>query len=91
MRKRILVEGLDLTKMGLAIEHSESNAGMLGKVGDKKNVDGVVRRLQDLEEEVPRLKIQKKSRSGYNPKKEKSGKSCQTCPRDPTQAAGQGD
>ena len=91
MRKRILAEELDLTKMGLAIEYSESNAGMLGKVGQKKDVDGGVRRLQDLEGEVARLNLQKKSGSGCNPKKEKSGKSCQTCPPDPTQAIGQGD
>ena len=53
LRKTVLAEDLDLAaviKMGLAIEHSESKAGMMGKAGHKKDEDGEVRRMKDLEE-----------------------------------------
>ena len=60
LRKRVLAEDCDLAaviKLGLAMEHSESKAGMLGKAGAKKETDSEVRRLQDLEGEVARLKL----------------------------------
>ena len=65
LRKRVLAEDLDLVaviKMGLAIEHSESKAGMMGKPGHKKDEESDVRRMKDLEEEVARLKLQKRFR-----------------------------
>ena len=74
LRKRVLAEDCDLQaviKLGLAMEHSESKAGVLGK--PRKETDSEVRRLQDLEEEVSRLKLQQKP--------ENKGQTCQTCPR----------
>ena len=74
LRKRVLAEDCDLPaviKLGLAMEHSESKAGVLGK--SRKETDSEVRRLQDLEEEVSRLKLQQKP--------ENKGQTCQTCPR----------
>ena len=76
LRKRVLAEDCNLEaviKLGLAMEHSESKAGMLGKAGSKKESDSEVRRLQDLEEEVSRLKLEQKAG--------KKGQVCQTCPR----------
>ena len=74
LRKRILAEDSDLeavVKLGLALEHSETKSEVLGK---KANTDRGVRRLQDLEAEVARLKLGDRR----PPEKEKK---CQTCPK----------
>ena len=44
-----------LSKLGLALEHSETKSEGLGK---KANTNREVRRLHDLEEEVARLKME---------------------------------
>ena len=46
-----------LSKLGLALEHSETKSEVLGK---KANTNREVRRLHDLEEEVARLKMEAK-------------------------------
>ena len=73
LRKRVLAEDCDLAeviRLGLAMEHSETKAGVLGKAGTKKETDTDVRKLQ---EEVARLKLQQKAGN--------KGEQCQTCPR----------
>merc|ERR1712239_91445 len=74
LRKRVLAEDCDLEaviKLGLALEHSESKAGLLEKAGPKEETDGEVRRLQDLEGKVAKLELQQKSGT--------KAKACKTC------------
>ena len=72
LRKRILAEDCDLeavVKLGLALEHSESKADTINKKTDTE-----VRQLNQLEEEIAKLKTNKKGTSRID-------KKCTTCPR----------